>query len=144
MNFEVCKQLVACPQHREKHNKNFRFTMTTNGIGITDEVIDWCNKECHNVVLSLDGRKEVNDRFRVDLAGNGSYDRIVPKFQKLVKHAAARATICAAPLRITTWISRKTCSTWPTTSALLSCPWSRLSPRRTPRGPDRERPAQAV
>ena len=59
--------------------------MTTNGIGITDEVIDWCNKECHNVVLSLDGRKEVNDRFRVDLAGNGSYDRIVPKFQKLVK-----------------------------------------------------------
>ena len=47
--------------------------------------VDWCNKECHNVVLSLDGRKEVNDRFRVDLAGNGSYDRIVPKFQKLVK-----------------------------------------------------------
>ena len=86
MNFEVCKQLVAYARSIEKeHNKNFRFTMTTNGIGITDEVIDWCNKECHNVVLSLDGRKEVNDRFRVDLAGNGSYDRIVPKFQKLVK-----------------------------------------------------------
>ena len=73
MNFEVCKQLVAYARSIEKeHNKNFRFTMTTNGIGITDEVIDWCNKECHNVVLSLDGRKEVNDRFRVDLAGNGS------------------------------------------------------------------------
>ena len=86
MNFEVCKQLVAYARSIEKkYNKNFRFTMTTNGIGITDEVIDWCNKECHNVVLSLDGRKEVNDRFRVDLAGNGSYDRIVPKFQKLVK-----------------------------------------------------------
>ena len=86
MNFEVCKQLVAYARSIEKkYNKNFRFTMTTNGIGITDEVIDWCNKECHNVVLSLDGRKEVNDRFRVDLASNGSYDRIVPKFQKLVK-----------------------------------------------------------
>ena len=89
MNFEVCKQLVAYARSIEKeHNKNFRFTMTTNGIGITDEVIDWCNKECHNVVLSLDGRKEVNDRFRVDLAGNGSYDRIVPKFQKLVSSTA--------------------------------------------------------
>ena len=86
MNFEVCKQLVAYARSIEKeHNKNFRFTLTTNGIGITDEVIEWANKECHNVVLSLDGRKEVNDRFRVDLAGNGSYDRIVPKFQKLVK-----------------------------------------------------------
>ena len=86
MNFEVCKQLVAYARSIEgKYNKNFRFTMTTNGIGITDEVIDWCNKECHNVVLSLDGRKEVNDRFRVDCAGNGSYDRIVPKFQKLVE-----------------------------------------------------------
>ena len=86
MNFEVCKQLVAYARKIEKqHNKNFRFTLTTNGIGITDEVIEWANKECYNVVLSLDGRKEVNDRFRKDLAGNGSYDRIVPKFQKLVK-----------------------------------------------------------
>ena len=52
MNFEVCKQLVAYARRIEKkYNKNFRFTMTTNGIGITDEVIDWCNKECHNVVL---------------------------------------------------------------------------------------------
>jgi uncharacterized protein len=77
---------VAYARSIEKeHNKNFRFTLTTNGIGITDEVIEWANKECYNVVLSLDGRKCVNDRFRVDNAGNGSYDNIVPKFQKLVK-----------------------------------------------------------
>ncbi len=86
VNFEVCKQIVEYARSVEKqHNKNFRFTLTTNGIGVDDEVIEWANKECYNVVLSLDGRKEVNDRFRVDLAGNGSYDRIVPKFQKFVK-----------------------------------------------------------
>ena len=86
MNFEVCKQLVAYARSIEKEaGKNFRFTLTTNGVGITDEVIRWANQECYNVVLSLDGRKEINDRFRTDLAGNGSYDRIVPKFQKLVK-----------------------------------------------------------
>ena len=86
MNFEVCKQLVAYARSIEKqHNKNFRFTLTTNGINLTDEVIEWANKECYNVVLSLDGRKEVNDRFRVDIHGRGSYDRIVPNFQKLVE-----------------------------------------------------------
>ena len=85
MNYEVCKQLVAYARSIEKEKgKNFRFTLTTNGIGITDDVIEWANKECYNVVLSLDGRREVNDRFRVDIKGNGSYDRIVPKFQKLV------------------------------------------------------------
>lgn len=86
MNFEVCKELVAYARSIEKEkNKNFRFTLTTNGIGITDEVIEWANRECYNVVLSLDGRKEVNDRFRKDASGAGSYDRIVPKFQKFVK-----------------------------------------------------------
>ncbi len=86
MNFEVCKQLVAYARSIEKEkNKNFRFTLTTNGIGLTDDVIEWANKECYNVVLSLDGRKEVNDRFRVDIHGSGSYDRIVPRFQKLVE-----------------------------------------------------------
>ncbi len=85
MNFDVCKQLVAYARSIEKEKgKNFRFTLTTNGIGLTDEVIEWANRECHNVVLSLDGRKEVNDRFRKDISGNGSYDRIVPKFKKLV------------------------------------------------------------
>lgn len=85
MNFEVCKELVAYARSIEKeHNKNFRFTLTTNGIGITDEVIEWANKECYNVVLSLDGRKEVNDHFRKDIFGAGSYDRIVPKFREFV------------------------------------------------------------
>ena len=85
-NFEVCKQLVAYARSIEKEkNKNFRFTLTTNGVGVTEEVMEWANRECHNVVLSLDGRKEVNDRFRKDLAGEGSYDRIVPKFQRFVE-----------------------------------------------------------
>ncbi len=85
MNFDVVKQLVAYARSIEKeHNKNFRFTLTTNGVLIDDDVIDFANKEMSNVVLSLDGRKEVHDRFRVDYAGNGSYDNIVPKFQKLV------------------------------------------------------------
>ena len=86
MNFDVVKQLVAYARSVEKERgKNFRFTLTTNGMLIDDDVIDFCNREMSNVVLSLDGRKEINDRTRVDYAGNGSYDRIVPKFQKLVK-----------------------------------------------------------
>ena len=86
MNFEVVRQLVAYARAVEKeHNKNFRFTLTTNGMLIDDEVIDFANRECHNVVLSLDGRKEVHDRFRVDYAGNGSWERIVPKFRRLVE-----------------------------------------------------------
>ena len=86
VNFEVCKQLVAYARSVEKqHNKNFRFTLTTNGVNVDDEVIEWANKECYNVVLSLDGRKEVNDRFRVDRAGRGSYDKIVPNFQRFVE-----------------------------------------------------------
>ena len=86
MNWDVCKQIVEYARSVEKqHNKNFRFTLTTNGMLIDDEVIDFCNKEMSNVVLSLDGRKEVHDRTRKDFAGNGSYDKIVPKFQRLVE-----------------------------------------------------------
>ena len=86
LNFELCKETVAYARSIEKaHGKNFRFTLTTNGVKLTDEVIEWANKECYNVVLSLDGRKEVHDRFRVDRAGRGSYDRIVPNFQKFVE-----------------------------------------------------------
>ena len=86
MNFQVVKDLVAYARSIEKEkNKNFRFTLTTNGLQIDDDVIDFANRECSNVVLSLDGRKEVHDRFRVDYAGNGSWERIVPKFQKLVE-----------------------------------------------------------
>lgn len=86
MNWDVVKQLVEYARSIEKkHNKNFRFTLTTNGLLIDDDVIDFCNREMSNVVLSLDGRKEVHDRYRVDYAGNGSWERIVPKFQKFVK-----------------------------------------------------------
>jgi len=86
MNFDVVKQLVAYARSIEKqHNKNFRFTLTTNGMLIDDDVIEFANKECSNVVLSLDGRKEIHDRYRVDYAGKGSWERIVPKFQKLVE-----------------------------------------------------------
>ena len=85
MNFDVVKELVAYARSIEKdHGKNFRFTLTTNGVLIDDDVIDFANKEMSNVVLSLDGRKEVHDRFRVDYNGKGSWDKIVPKFQKLV------------------------------------------------------------
>ena len=86
MNLEVVKGLVAYAREIEKiHNKNFRFTLTTNGILIDDDVIDFCNKEMSNVVLSLDGRKEVHDRLRKDYQGRGSYDIIVPKFQEFVR-----------------------------------------------------------
>ena len=86
MNFDVVKRLTEYARSIEKqHNKNFRFTLTTNGVLIDDDVIDFANREMSNVVLSLDGRKEVHDRFRVDYAGNGSFDKIVPKFQKLVR-----------------------------------------------------------
>ena len=86
MNWDVVKQLVAYARSVEKaHNKNFRFTLTTNGMLIDDEVIDFLNKEMSNVVLSLDGRPEVHDRFRKDYAGRGSYEVIVPKFKRLVE-----------------------------------------------------------
>ena len=86
MNWDVVKQLVAYARSIEKeHNKNFRFTLTTNGLLIDDEVIDFLNKEMSNVVLSLDGRRDVHDLFRKDYAGNGSYDKIVPKFKRLVE-----------------------------------------------------------
>jgi uncharacterized protein len=85
MNFDVVKQTVEYARSIEKeHNKNFRFTITTNGILLTDDKIEFINKEMSNVVLSLDGRKAVNDRLRVKVDGKGSYDQIVPKYQKLV------------------------------------------------------------
>ena len=86
MNLDVVKNLVAYAREREKEcGKNFRFTLTTNGVLIDDDLIDFANREMSNVVLSLDGRKEIHDRFRVDYAGKGSFDKIVPKFQKLVE-----------------------------------------------------------
>jgi len=86
MNFDVVKQLVAYARSVEKEKgKNFRFTLTTNGVLIDDDVIEFANKEMSNVVLSLDGRKEIHDHYRVDYNGKGSWEKIVPKFQKLVK-----------------------------------------------------------
>ncbi len=85
MNFQMIKDLVEYARTIEKkYNKNFRFTLTTNGLNIDDDVIEFANREMSNVVLSLDGRKEIHDRYRVDYNGEGSFDRIVPKFQKLV------------------------------------------------------------
>lgn len=86
LNWEVCKKLVAYGREQEKkHNKNFRFTLTTNGLLVNDDVIDFCNKEMANVVLSLDGRKITNDAMRVSANGTGSYDLIIDKFKKLAK-----------------------------------------------------------
>ena len=86
MNFQVVKDLVAYARSIEQEKgKNFRFTLTTNGMLVDDDVIEFANKECHNVVLSLDGRKEIHDRFRVDYNGKGSWETIVPKFQKFVE-----------------------------------------------------------
>lgn len=86
MNWDVVKRLVAYARGREAESgKRFRFTLTTNGLLVDDDVIEFSNREMHNVVMSLDGRREVHDRLRRDYAGQGSYDRIVPKFQKFAK-----------------------------------------------------------
>ena len=86
MNWQVVKDIVSYARSLEaEHHKHFRFTLTTNGVLVDDEVIDFANREMHNVVMSLDGRREVHDRFRKDYAGHGSYDVIVPKFQKFAR-----------------------------------------------------------
>ncbi len=86
MNFDVVKEIVKYARSIEKENgKNFRFTLTTNGMLVDDDVIDFANKECHNVVLSLDGRKEIHDNLRKTINNKGSYDTIVPKFQHFVE-----------------------------------------------------------
>ena len=91
MNWDVVKRLVAYARSIEPETgKRFRFTLTTNGMLIDDDVIDFANREMHNVVLSLDGRKEIHDRFRVDVHGRGSWDVVVPKFQKLVAARGGR------------------------------------------------------
>lgn len=91
MNWDVVKKLVEYGRSKEKeHNKNFRFTLTTNGILLNDEIIDFCNKEMSNVVLSLDGRQEINDQMRPFRNGKGSYELIVPKFKKFVEKRGDR------------------------------------------------------
>lgn len=86
MNFDVVKQLIEYGRKRETETgKNFRFTITTNGLLLDDDKIDFINKEMNNVVLSIDGRKEINDKLRVRADGSGSYDKIVPLYKKLVE-----------------------------------------------------------
>ncbi len=86
MNWQVVKDLVAYGREQEKlHDKKFRFTLTTNGVLLNDEVMEFCNREMDNVVLSIDGRKEVHDKMRPFRKGAGSYDLIVPKFQQFAE-----------------------------------------------------------
>ncbi|WP_313127174.1 thioether cross-link-forming SCIFF peptide maturase [Proteiniclasticum ruminis] len=86
MNFQVVKDLVQYGRELEKeYHKNFRFTITTNGVLLNDEAIDFINTHMDNAVLSLDGRKQINDDMRLTLTGKGSYDVIVPKYQKLIE-----------------------------------------------------------
>lgn len=86
LNFEVLKKTIDYAREKEKKfNKNFRFTVTTNGVLLNSEKIEYINKNMHNVVLSLDGRKKVNDLFRVTEAGFGSYDLVIEKFKEFVK-----------------------------------------------------------
>ena len=86
MNFNVVKEVVQYAREQEKiHDKNFRFTITTNGVLLNDENIDFINREMSNVVLSLDGRKETNDRVRCRIDGSGSYDSIVPKLIRVAE-----------------------------------------------------------
>ena len=86
LNWKVVKQLVEYGRSLEEANhKKFRFTLTTNGVLLNDEIMEFCNREMSNVVLSLDGRKEINDKMRPFRNGNGSYDMIVPKFQKFAE-----------------------------------------------------------
>lgn len=86
MNFEVVKKLVAYGRSLEKkHDKHFRFTLTTNGVLLNDEIIDFANREMDNIVLSIDGRKSVHDYMRPSKNKKGSYDLILPKFKKVAK-----------------------------------------------------------
>lgn len=86
MNFDVVKEIVKYARSKEaEYGKNFRFTITTNGMLLTDDKIDFINKEMSNVVLSIDGRKEVNDKMRVRVDGSGSYDKIVDAYKHLVE-----------------------------------------------------------
>ena len=135
MNWDVCKRLVAYARSIEaKNGKHFRFTLTTNGMLIDDDVIDFCNREMDNVVLSLDGRKEIHDRLRVDHMGRGSYDRIVPKFQKLVEARGGkgyymRGTFTHANPDFTKDLFHMA------DLGFTEPPWSRWSARRTTRRP---------
>ncbi|MCC8066539.1 MAG: thioether cross-link-forming SCIFF peptide maturase [Clostridiales bacterium] len=93
MNWQVVKDLVQYGRSQEKlHNKNFRFTLTTNGVLLNDEIMDFCNREMANVVLSIDGRPEVHDHMRPFRNGKGSYDLVMPKFKKFAEKREKEAS----------------------------------------------------
>lgn len=86
MNFDVVKDTVEYGKElMKKHNKKFRFTFTTNGVLLNDEIVKYANENMENLVLSIDGRKSVNDNVRKTINGKGTYDIIVPKFKKIAK-----------------------------------------------------------
>lgn len=92
MNWDVVKETVRYGRSlEEKHNKKFRFTLTTNGVLLNDEVMEFANKEMANVVLSIDGRKEIHDYMRPTRNGKGSYDLLLPKFQEFAKKRAGKS-----------------------------------------------------
>jgi hypothetical protein len=103
--------------------KNFRFTLTTNGVLIDDDVIDFANREMYNVVMSLDGRKEIHDRSRRFQDGRGSNDLIVPKFKEHFSRREGKGYYIKGRIRIATSISRATFFIWPIWD-LRSFPWS--------------------
>ena len=86
MNWQVVKDLVAYGRSLEEpNNKRFRFTLTTNGVLLSDDIIDFANREMANIVLSVDGRKEIHDKMRPLAGGQGSYDLVIPKFKKVAE-----------------------------------------------------------
>lgn len=108
MDFELVKKLVKYGNEiAEEKGKKFRFTITTNGVLLDDDKIDFINENMHNVVLSLDGRKSVNDNMRKTLNDKGSYDLIVPKFQNLLKEEKENIIMLEELLLRKTWISQK-------------------------------------
>ncbi len=83
LNWQVVKELVAYGRSLEEpYHKKFRFTLTTNGVLLNDEILEFANREMANIVLSIDGRKEVHDLMRPHRGGQGSYDEVVPKYKK--------------------------------------------------------------
>ncbi len=135
MNFEVVKETVTYARSlEEKYNKRFRFTTTTNGVLLDDEKAAFLNREMHNVVLSLDGRREINDAMRPNAGGKGSYDAIVPRYQKFIAQRGTRITMSEALLPGRTWIFHRMCCTW-RSWALTRYPWSRWSATRSSPSP---------
>ena len=86
MNWQVVKDLVAYGRSLEEpYHKKFRFTLTTNGVLLDDEVLEFANREMANIVLSIDGRREIHDLMRPHRGGQGSYDEVVPKYKKVAE-----------------------------------------------------------